>query len=1037
MSYLPQIAWSTVINDVVMTSTTTYVITISALNPNEPGGNVGDVAIGYYLKDFVGNVYDITGINVGGNASRIEVTDPTDIPSGYGPQTGQVAFIYNSPQNNEAPYLAPVRNNRLDQSALDYSRSVEMDIAWKNRGFRESTSNHDNITTLGLGDNISYTVTHDIGWNGGNKIEINVADIISFSGNAGYLTKFTGNPVDSLADSPMYTDGTGVAIGYTSLSSYALKISGDGYFSSSITSPTINLTSGATVGYFWQCTNATTGAGEWAAITSGLSYNGAWDANTNTPTLANGIGTAGTYYHCTVSGTVDFGAGNISFIEYVDDVAYNGTIWEKIPNAQYQLLTMTSSVLGGAKVGGSLQINSAVLDIANADMGDITVSGTGASTGKIWTIDNGVVTLAKMANMATASLIYRRSAGTGAPEVNTLAQLKTDLNIVAGTGTVTSVDMTVPTGLTIGGNPITTSGTLALSLTSGYHFLTSAQISAWNALVTFPGFGTSHATAAYGDHNHSGVYLTSETSHADVVVDGDFTSQGIMLRGASSGVYSILTNSSADWNTAFGWGNWASNFGSTIGKICQGNDARLSDARTPLSHVHGNITNAGAIGTTTGLPIITTTSGVLTVGSFGSSAGTFCVGNDSRLSDARVSNIAAGTSGNVMTSNGSVWTSAAIPNSHVATSVNTTTGLSIIGQQIFLATSNGSTIGALSAADWTTFNAKQPLITTSSWIKMSYAEGQSGLIIGDYSSGAYTLLYDGATGANLVAFPNKSGTVAMLSDIPAITNATIRAAISLTTNGTSGASTYTEATGVFNIPVYSGGSGGITSLNGLTGTSQTFAVGVTSTAPSWSSATTTHTLHIPMASTALVTAGLLSKADYDVFNGKQPQLNGTGFVKASGATISYDNSTYSVSTHSHSTYVVGPASATDTAVAIYDGITGKLIKNSGVTINGSNVISAANFQLSDRRLKINIEPISDLDKFDKIDMCQFLMKDDETKRLRFGVIAQDIYKIAPELVYKDTSGRLSVSYIDLLIGKIARMEEIIKELERRIENGST
>jgi len=40
-----------------------------------------------------------------------------------------------------------------------------------------------------------------------------------------------------------------------------------------------------------------------------------------------------------------------------------------------------------------------------------------------------------------------------------------------------------------------------------------------------------------------------------VVVDGDFTSQGIMLRGASAGSYSILTDNSANWNTAFGWGD--------------------------------------------------------------------------------------------------------------------------------------------------------------------------------------------------------------------------------------------------------------------------------------------------------------------------------------------------------------------------------------------------------------------------------------------------------------------------------------------------
>jgi hypothetical protein len=56
---------------------------------------------------------------------------------------------------------------------------------------------------------------------------------------------------------------------------------------------------------------------------------------------------------------------------------------------------------------------------------------------------------------------------------------------------------------------------------------------------------------------------------------------------------------------------------------------------TPSSHTHGNITNAGAIGGISGLPIITTTSGVLTTGSFGTTSGTFTQGNDARLSDAR------------------------------------------------------------------------------------------------------------------------------------------------------------------------------------------------------------------------------------------------------------------------------------------------------------------------------------------------------------------------------------------------------------------
>jgi len=54
---------------------------------------------------------------------------------------------------------------------------------------------------------------------------------------------------------------------------------------------------------------------------------------------------------------------------------------------------------------------------------------------------------------------------------------------------------------------------------------------------------------------------------------------------------------------------------------------------TPSSHTHGNLTNDGKIGTTSGLPLKTGTDGVLEAGSFGTSAGTFAAGDDSRFGD--------------------------------------------------------------------------------------------------------------------------------------------------------------------------------------------------------------------------------------------------------------------------------------------------------------------------------------------------------------------------------------------------------------------
>jgi hypothetical protein len=59
---------------------------------------------------------------------------------------------------------------------------------------------------------------------------------------------------------------------------------------------------------------------------------------------------------------------------------------------------------------------------------------------------------------------------------------------------------------------------------------------------------------------------------------------------------------------------------------------------------------------------------------------------------------------------------------------------------------------------------------------------------------------------------------------------------------------------------------GLTALNGLTDQVQYFATpGTSGTAPNWNSVSPNHTLNIPLASAASVTAGLLSNAEYTTF----------------------------------------------------------------------------------------------------------------------------------------------------------------------------
>lgn len=66
----------------------------------------------------------------------------------------------------------------------------------------------------------------------------------------------------------------------------------------------------------------------WADIAGGLDYQGAWNASTNTPTLASGTGTNGYYYVVSVDGSTNL--DGITDWKAGDWVIFNGTTWQKI-----------------------------------------------------------------------------------------------------------------------------------------------------------------------------------------------------------------------------------------------------------------------------------------------------------------------------------------------------------------------------------------------------------------------------------------------------------------------------------------------------------------------------------------------------------------------------------------------------------------------------------------------------------------------------------------------------------------------------------
>jgi hypothetical protein len=115
-----------------------------------------------------------------------------------------------------------------------------------------------------------------------------------------------------------------------------------------------------------------------AAVLGALSYQGTWDASTNTPTLTSSVGTKGYYYVVSVAGNTDL--NGITDWQVGDWAVFNGSIWQKVDNTD----------AGGDVVGPSSATDNAV---ARFD----------TTTGKL--IQNSTVTLDDNGNLASVNSV--------------------------------------------------------------------------------------------------------------------------------------------------------------------------------------------------------------------------------------------------------------------------------------------------------------------------------------------------------------------------------------------------------------------------------------------------------------------------------------------------------------------------------------------------------------------------------------------------------------------------------------------------------
>ncbi len=274
----------------------------------------------------------------------------------------------------------------------------------------------------------------------------------------------------------------------------------------------------------------------WASVAGGLSYQGTWNASTNTPTLASGVGVNGYYYIVATAGSTNL--DGITDWQIGDWLMFNGTVWQKIDqsnlvtsvNGQTGAVSLTTTNINegtnlyytdtraraSVSAGTGISYSSATGVITNSAP-DQTVSltaGTGIST-------SGTYPSFTITNSAPDQTVALTGAGTTAVTgtypnftITSNDQYVGTVTSVGGTGTVNGISLsgtvTSSGNLTLGGTlsgvDLTTQVTGTLPIANGGTGQTTAN-TAFNAL-------------APSQTGNSGEYLTTDgtnTSWAPIV----------------------------------------------------------------------------------------------------------------------------------------------------------------------------------------------------------------------------------------------------------------------------------------------------------------------------------------------------------------------------------------------------------------------------------------------------------------------------------------------------------------------------------------
>jgi hypothetical protein len=311
----------------------------------------------------------------------------------------------------------------------------------------------------------------------------------------------------------------------------------------------------------------------WASVAGGLSYQGTWNASSNTPTLASGVGTNGYYYIVATAGSTNL--DGITDWQIGDWLMFNGTVWQKID--QSNLVTSVNSQTG-AVVLTTTNINEGTNQYY---LDSRARSALSAGTGISYSTSTGVITnsapdqtvaLTAGTGISTSGTYPNFTITNTAPD-QTVALTGAGTTSISGTYpnfTITSNDQYVGTVTSVGGTGTVNGITLSGTVTSSGNLTLGGTLSGVDLTTqvtgTLPigngGTGQTTANAAFNalapsQSSQSGKYLTTDgtnTSWATVnagasITNDTSTSTNLypLFAAATSGTPTVIYTSNAKY----------------------------------------------------------------------------------------------------------------------------------------------------------------------------------------------------------------------------------------------------------------------------------------------------------------------------------------------------------------------------------------------------------------------------------------------------------------------------------------------------------